>query len=262
MAYNGRRMGAGRRSRRSDEAVMARTMGRVLLFPVLLIYLELVLHIHMKTALVYFPVYLVFSVAAGLFFAALTLPWTPVVNGVLVRVLAVVVSLVFVVEMIAKTILQTYYGPSSLGTAANNRLTDYSDVIISTVLQKLPIILIMLLPAILVCVLGGGLMGFERFDIRFAGLMLGGCVVFHVLGLGVTHLPWKGDLTPAGLYKVPAEGRFGRRFRRYRHPEPRLLQHWRGPGWLPGCGPRPGDRHLPQRDGRGPGRPGGEQLQR
>ena len=184
MAYNGRRMGAGRRSRRSDEAVMARTMGRVLLFPVLLIYLELVLHIHMKTALVYFPVYLVFSVAAGLFFAALTLPWTPVVNGVLVRVLAVVVSLVFVVEMIAKTILQTYYGPSSLGTAANNRLTDYSDVIISTVLQKLPIILIMLLPAILVCVLGGGLMGFERFDIRFAGLMLGGCVVFHVLGLG------------------------------------------------------------------------------
>ncbi len=202
MAYNGRRMGTGRRSRRSDEAVMARTMGRVLLFPVLLIYLELVLHIHMKTALVYFPVYLVFSVAAGLLFAALTLPWTPVVNGVLVRVLAVVVSLVFVVEMIAKTILQTYYGPSSLGTAANNRLTDYSDVIISTVLQKLPIILIMLLPAILVCVLGGGLMGFERFDIRFAGLMLGGCVIFHVLGLGVIRLPWKGDLTPSGLYKV------------------------------------------------------------
>ena len=43
MGYNGRRMSGSRsRSRRSESVVMAQTMARVLLLPVLLIYLELV----------------------------------------------------------------------------------------------------------------------------------------------------------------------------------------------------------------------------
>ena len=76
MAYNGRRMSGGRTvSHRSGDAVLAQTMARVLLFPALLLYLELVLHIYMKTSLAYAPVYLIFSISAGLFFACFTLPW-------------------------------------------------------------------------------------------------------------------------------------------------------------------------------------------
>ena len=68
MGYNGRRMGGSRsRSRRSERTVAAQTLARVMLFPVLLFYLELVLHVYMKNALVYIPVYLVFSLAGGLF---------------------------------------------------------------------------------------------------------------------------------------------------------------------------------------------------
>ena len=203
MGYNGRRMSGSRsRSRRSEAAVLIQTLERVLLFPALLFYLELVLHIYMKTSLAYMPVYVVFSLAAGLFFSALTLAWPPKVNSVISKILSVVLSVVYAAEVVAKTILQTYYGPSALGVAAGNRLTDYADVIVSTVVRSIPVILILLLPAVLICIFGNDFPGFERFDIRFAGLVLGGCVLCHILGIGVTLLPWKGDITPAMLYKM------------------------------------------------------------
>ena len=201
MSYNGRRMSGGR-SRRGGDEVLIQTMARVLLFPALLIYLELVLHISKGTALVYAPVYVVFSIAAGFFLSALALPWRRPGNSVIAKVLATFLSLLFVVEYIAKTILQSYYGPSALGTAAENKLTDYADVIISTVVKSIPVILIFFLPAILLWIFGGRLLGFERLDVRFAGLVLAACAVFHIVGLGVIRLPWKGDLTPAKLYKV------------------------------------------------------------
>lgn len=200
MAYNGRRMSG--RSRRGGDAVLVQTMARVLLFPALLLYLELVLHISMKMSLAYAPVYLVFSLAGGLFLSALALPWRRLPNSLAAKILAFLISAVYAAEMIAKTILQTYYGPSSLKTAAGNRLTDYADVILSTVLSKLPIILLFLLPSILLIVFGTRLLGFERLDIRFAGLVVAACVVFHIVGLGVIRLPWKGDLTPSRLYRV------------------------------------------------------------
>lgn len=203
MGYNGRRMSGNRsRSRRSEAAIMIQTLERVLLFPALLLYLELVLHIYMKTTLAYIPVYLVFSLAAGLFLSALTLAWHPKVNSLISKVLAVVLSVIYAAEIIAKTILQSYYGPSALKVAAGNRLTDYTDVILSTVIRSIPIILILLLPAVLICIFGNDFPGFERFDVRFAGLVMGACLLCHILGIGVTRLPWKGDVTPAWLYSV------------------------------------------------------------
>ena len=159
MGYTGRRM-SGSRSRRSEGAVLLHTLERVLVFPAMLLYLELVLHIYMKNSLAYLPVYLVFSAAAGLFLSALTLAWQPEVNGILTKVLAVVISLIFAVELVAKTILQTYYGPSALKLAAGNRLSDYSEIIVSTVIRSLPIILVLLLPAVLLCVFGADFPGF------------------------------------------------------------------------------------------------------
>ena len=109
MGYNGRRMSGSRsRSRRSEAVVLIQTLERVLLFPVLLLYLELVLHIYMKTSLAYLPVYVAFSAAAGLFLSALTLAWHPKVNSLASKILAVLLSVIYGVEIVAKTILQTY----------------------------------------------------------------------------------------------------------------------------------------------------------
>ncbi|MCF2596899.1 LTA synthase family protein [Pseudoflavonifractor phocaeensis] len=198
MSYHGKRVYGGRE--RSNGGGASNAMVRVLFFPVLFVYLELVLHVYMGTELKYLPIWLLYGLAAGCVCSALTLPFKRRVNGVLTKVLAVVISLVYVVEMIAKKILQSYYPLSTAGTAAENRLTDYADVIVSTVVSSIPILLVFFLPAILLFVLGGRFTGYARFDVRFAGLVLAGAVVLHLLGLGVVHLPWSGDLTPRMLY--------------------------------------------------------------
>ena len=200
-SYSGKRVCGGRSSSGYDSGA-SHTLGRVLFFPALFLYLELVLHITMKMKLAYLPIYLVFSLAAGFFFSALTLPFRRRVNSILTKVLAILFPLIFFVELIAKKILQSYYPFSTVGTATENHLDDYLGVIVPTVLKNIPILILMFLPTILLFVLGRRLMGFDRFDVRFAGLVLGAALIFHVVGLGVIHLPWSGDLTPKQLYST------------------------------------------------------------
>lgn len=175
---------------------------RLAFFPALFLYLELALHLSMGFSLAYLPVWLVFSAAGGLVCCALTLPFRKRVNSVLMKAAAVLLCLVFSVELIAKKILQTFYPASAVETAAGNQLTDYADVIAATVVKNIPILLVIFLPAILLFAAGGRLMGFQRYDVRLAGLVLAGALVLHLLGLGVVRLPWSGDLTPGKLYKV------------------------------------------------------------
>ena len=89
MSYHGKRAYASHSHSREMEPFQ--TLGRVLLFPLLLVYLELVLHIYMKTSLSYLPVYLVFGVAGGLFCGAFTLPWHHLTNRIVTSVLAVLI---------------------------------------------------------------------------------------------------------------------------------------------------------------------------
>ena len=52
----------------------------------------------------------------------------PRAGDVTIRVAAGLVTLLYGVELVAKSILQTYYPLSILGTASGNRLTDYAIV--------------------------------------------------------------------------------------------------------------------------------------
>ena len=201
-SYGARRYRGRRKGRGSDRNILLRAAGRAAFFPLLLAYLELVLHIAMGIDLKYCVIYLLFALSMGCLFSALTMPFKRPVNRVLVKVLAVVISLLYVVEIIAKKILQNFYSFSSLGMAAGNHLTDYTQVILSMVARNIPLILVLLLPAILVIIFGNATLRFPRTDVRFAGMMVVAAAVFHLLGLGAVHLPWGGDLTPKQLYRV------------------------------------------------------------
>ena len=201
-SYNGKRVYGGRSSSSREDGQFVRTMCRVMFFPALFLYLELVLHLYMRTAMVYFPIYLLFSLAAGFLFSAITLPFRRRVNRVLAKTLALMISLVYVVEVICKKTLQSYYPLSTIETAAGNRLTDYTDVIVSSVISRIPIIALLLLPAVLLLIFGSRVLGFERGGLPFAGILVAAAVVFHLLGLGAVHLPWGGDLTPKQLYRM------------------------------------------------------------
>lgn len=193
---------AYRGSSASSDSMAARTAGRILFFPLLFVYLELVLHLYMKMNMKYFMVYFVFALAAGCLFSAVTMPFKRKVNRVLSKMFAVLITLVYIIELIAKKILQSYYPFSTLGLAAENHLTDYMGAIVSMVVQSIPIIIVMFLPVIFLFVLGNRLLLFPRTDVRFAGVVAAIMVVLHLLGLGLIHLPWSGDLTPAQLYKL------------------------------------------------------------
>jgi lipoteichoic acid synthase len=196
----------GKRAYRSGSAsgnsMAARTVCRILFFPLLFVYLELVLHLYMKMNMKYFVVYFVFALAAGCLFSAVTMPFKRKVNRVLSKVFAVLITLVYIIELIAKKILQSYYPFSTLGLAAENHLTDYMGAIVSMVVRSIPVIIVMFLPVIFLFVLGNRLLLFPRTDVRFAGVVAVIMVLFHLLGLGLIHLPWNGDLTPAQLYKL------------------------------------------------------------
>ncbi len=201
-AYSGKRVSGGHGASGREGTQLTHTLGRVFFFPILFLYLEFVLHVSMGATLGYAPIYVMFSMAAGFLFSALTQPFSSRLNRILTKTFALLISLIYAVEMIAKKILQSYYPLSTLSTAAGNRLTDYADVIVSTVVRSSPILLIFFLPAILLLVFGGRVIGFERFDVRFSGLILVLSLIFHLLGLGAVSLPWKGDLTPKQLYQM------------------------------------------------------------
>jgi len=203
MGYNGKRVLAGSRSsghhsrRRGENPLL-----RMLFFPVTFLYLEILLHVYMDLALKYTPIYVLFGGAAGLMCTALTVPFPRRVNRILSYGFTALICLVYGVEIIAKKILQSYYPFSALGMAAGNRLIDYADVIVSTVLSSLPILLLVFLLMILLAIFGTRYMGFGQFEIPFSGILIVGALILHLVGLGIVHLPWSGDLTPKQLYRV------------------------------------------------------------
>ena len=202
--YRGKRTytGRGRGVSATADNFFARTVGRVFYFPLLFVYLELILHLHMKMSMHYFAIWLVFGLSAGFLVTAICMPFKRKINRILAKVLSAVISLAYIVEMVAKKILQAYYPISTLGLAAENDLSDYVGAVISTVFRSLPIILVFLLPTILLVLFGDRVLMFPRCDIRFAGVMVAAMIVFHLFGLLTVHMPWDGDLTPKQLYKV------------------------------------------------------------
>ncbi len=201
-ASGGRRGGGWEERAPRNGGESLRPVLRLIFFPAQLVFLELVFHLYMDTPLSYSPIWTPFGLSAGLILSALTLPFPKAVNRVLMKALSILFPVIYVAEMVAKTILQSYYPLSFLGTAAGNKLTDYLDAIIPTVIKTLPIALVMLIPTILLFALGSRFMGYERYDVRLSGVALIGAVILHLVGLGTVHFPWKGDLTPAKLYDM------------------------------------------------------------
>ena len=91
--YTGKRVYGGAGRSRGGDSQALQTLGRVLFFPVQLFYLELVLHIAMGNQLKYIPIYLIFSISAGLILSAITLPFSRLTNQILIKVISGLLTL-------------------------------------------------------------------------------------------------------------------------------------------------------------------------
>ena len=191
-----------------------------LIIPFAIVWMEVALHIRMQTELQFAPIYIVFSISVGLFLSILPCilrgKWE---KGVRIFILFLV-WLIFAAESIGYLILQTYYPASALGTAAENRLYDYIDIIKTTVLAELPYLLLLMIPAVLGCIMPARRfvyddnkrnMGRKSSDLRWErrrilaalAIVLILAVGTHIFGRWFITLDWGGgDFTPATLYNM------------------------------------------------------------
>lgn len=172
-----------------------------LYLPLLLAYLEVVLHLATGNAMTYFPIYLLFSLSAGSLLALLPILLPQRAGRILTVLLSFLLTMLFAAELIAKHTLQAYYPLSTLETAAGNRLSDYAGVILPAIAAALPLLLLFFLPTLLLWPLFRWGLAQGQPPRRSAALFAAGAVAFHLLGLAVVHAPWPGDLTPAKLYR-------------------------------------------------------------
>lgn len=172
-----------------------------LYLPLLLVYLEVVLHLATGNAMTYFPIYLLFSLSAGSLLALLPILLPQRAGHILTVLLSFLLTLLFAAELIAKHTLQAYYPLSTLETAAGNRLSDYAGVILPATAAALPLLLVFFLPTLLLWPLFRWGLAQGQPPRRGAAIFAAAAVAFHLLGLAVVHAPWPGDLTPAKLYR-------------------------------------------------------------
>ena len=190
------------RSSGSRRYSTASTIGALLYFPIMFIYLEFAFHIYMKLSMKYMPLIVFFAISMGFVCAAIVSTPFKKFNRVMAVILTIIPCVLFGVEIVCKKVLSQYYQLlSSADTAANNKLTDYMGAIITGITSNLIGLILMILPIIaIIVILKGKLLNFGRKSIAFPITMLVLFVVFDILGVVMLRLPWGGDITPKELY--------------------------------------------------------------
>jgi len=173
----------------------------VFFLPLAFMYMELIFHLFMGLHLKYLLIVLPFAFSLGMVCSLLTINFPEKVNKTVLYVLTGLVSFLFCVEVVCKTCLAQYYQIfSTLGTAAENQLTDYIDAIIDAIFGKLHIILLLFVPLPF-----GLIYGRKRFCYKRKQPILNAVVVVlfiltHLFGLLMLRLPWGGSVTPREVY--------------------------------------------------------------
>ena len=138
-------------------------LGPILYFPMMIFYLEFFFHIYMGESLKYLPIWLLFSVSMGFLLSLLAINFSFRVNRIITYVITVLFSVVYIIEMMTKKILASYYQLFSIAsTAANNKLTDYMSAIIKGIVGNLFGIFLMLVPVIFIFVIGRNFYNFKK----------------------------------------------------------------------------------------------------
>ena len=189
-----------------------------MIIPLAAVWSEIAIHFRMQTELQFCPLYIVFALSAGFFFSLIHAVLNQKAEKTVRIITLFLIWLIFAAESVGYLILQEYYPASSLGTAAENRLYDYLDIIVSTVKQEIVYLIILFIPFIIGCVLpardlispkskksgkkrnsADGLKAGKRIVALICALIL--MFGFHYLGKWMLNLDWGGgDHTPEKLY--------------------------------------------------------------
>lgn len=190
-----------KRRKKSGPLGVVFSLGNILFFPLLFVYLEIVFHISMKLQMKYLPIFVFFAISGGFIVSILTLFFNKTINKIITYLLTIVGCLLFCIEMVCKTVLSSYYQLlSTADTAANNRLTDYWEAIIDGIVQKWLSLVLLLLPIVFIFTIGRMYFNFKRRPLPLIATTLVFGIIFHIFGLLSLKFPWSGDFVPSTLY--------------------------------------------------------------
>jgi lipoteichoic acid synthase len=132
-----------------------RSMGHLILFPLVFIYFEILLRLFTGTGIFQHLAYpVLFGLAAGFFCTCLTSMFPAKVNRLISVVLLLGVSVIFIVECLVRNTFQVYMTISSIKSGAGGVVTGFGSTLAGAILHGLFIIVIFLLPAIFYIVFG------------------------------------------------------------------------------------------------------------
>lgn len=191
-----------------------------MIIPAAIVWMEMALHIRMKTELFFCPIYIAFGISFGLIFSLILSLIGNKAEKTVRIIMLVILWLIFAAESVGYLILQSYYPPTTLGTAAENRLYDYIDIIKTTVMGNALYLALLFVPVVFGAVVTArGILDREswrssdknipesryrrRWKILVSAIILVLIFAFHFAGLLLTGLDWGGgDMTPAKLYRM------------------------------------------------------------
>lgn len=132
-----------------------RRWSRLLLFPVFILYEEIMLRLTCgQNPFFRFGYILLFSISFGLFLSVWIQPFGKKANRLIADVILVAVSCLFATECIIKSVFVTYMAPTNLTAGAGNVGTKYGGEMARSIIFGIPRIVLFFIPYILFLIFG------------------------------------------------------------------------------------------------------------
>lgn len=120
------------------------------IFPLVLIYFEVLLRIYTKTGILLNLIYpILFGIGTGLLCSVFVSFFSGKSKPIAVLVLLTLIGIIFIIECFVYRSMQFYMPLTTIGTMAGSVTGSYGDQVMQTILYGIPIIISFLLPAIL-----------------------------------------------------------------------------------------------------------------
>lgn len=156
----------------------------IFLFPIILIYFEILLRIFSRTGVFSHLIYpILFGLGTGLLFSCITSVFSFKTNRILSLILLFVSGLIFTLECLVQRSMQYYMPPDSVRSAAGGVAEDYMQQVIQTVFFSLPIIFFFFLPAVLYLIWGNRFVPACRQIPIVSLCLLAGSILFTGIGV-------------------------------------------------------------------------------
>lgn len=179
-----------------------KSMIKLLYFPVIVFYMEIVFHLYLKMNMKYMFLFGGFAFAIGMLLSLLTIRITGKIEKIITGIITGLLALAYGAEVVCKDILQQFYPLfSALDTAAGNHLEDYGQAILGSLAKNWMVLILLIVIPFAAYIIFIIRVRQKKMKIkRKRKWMLLTCIrsgiLFAVLLVVIQIFPWKGDITP------------------------------------------------------------------